>query len=261
MAESKPVIAIVPGGFCSPEVYQPVADILEQDGFTVIIPRLTVTKNLTSKDPASPEFKELANKGLLDDVKEIHERLASEFGKGSEVVIFGHSYGSLPGLLAIEGHTVEERQAKGLSGGIKGYVAVAGFAYAQRGKNARGDTEPAPPMPYFEHEDGIFHMTDAAKPLFFSDLSPDKQDEAWKLVLGSQSQKSLSDVSEFINSDVTIPKTYVLCEKDQTVPPELQEMLIQAGGFDQVEKLSSGHFPFVSIPEETAKLFAQIALR
>ncbi|KAK2680221.1 Alpha/beta hydrolase fold-1 [Fusarium oxysporum f. sp. vasinfectum] len=172
MAESKPVIVIVPGGFCSPEVYQPVADILEQDGFTVIIPRLTVTKNLTSKDPASPEFKELANKGLVDDVKEIHERLASEFGKGSEVVIFGHSYGSLPGLLAIEGHTVEERQAKGLSGGIKGYVAVAGFAYAQRGKNARGDTEPAPPMPYFEHEDGIFHMTEAAKPLFFSDLSP-----------------------------------------------------------------------------------------
>lgn len=104
-------------------------------------------------------------------------------------------------------------------------------------------------------------MTEAAKPLFFSDLSPEKQDEAWKLVLGSQSQKSLSDVSEFINSDVTIPKTYILCEKDQTVPPELQEMLIQAGSFDKVEKLSSGHFPFVSIPEETAKLFAQIARR
>ncbi|KAF4481594.1 hypothetical protein FAGAP_12043 [Fusarium agapanthi] len=116
-------------------------------------------------------------------------------------------------------------------------------------------------MPYFEHEDGVFHMTEIANPLFFSDLPPEKQDEAWKLVLGSQSQKSLSDVSDFINSDVTIPKTYGLCEKDQTVPPELREMLVQAGGFDKVEKLSSGHFPFVSIPEETAKLFAQIALR
>jgi pimeloyl-ACP methyl ester carboxylesterase len=152
MSQTKPVIVIVPGGFCSPEVYQPVADILEQDGFTVTIPRLTVTKNLTSKDPASPEFKDLANKGLLDDVKEIHDRLASEFDKGSGVVIFGHSYGSLPALLAIEGHTIEERKAKGLSGGIKGYVAVAGFAYAQRGRNARGDTEPAPPMSYFEYE-------------------------------------------------------------------------------------------------------------
>ncbi|KAG5770192.1 hypothetical protein H9Q72_002857 [Fusarium xylarioides] len=261
MAESKPVIVIVPGGFCSPEVYQPVANILEQDGFTVIIPKLTVTKTLTSKDPTSQEFKGLANKGLLDDVKEIHGRLAPEFEKGSEAVIFGHSYGSLPALLAIEGHTISERKAKELSGGIKGYVAVAGFAYAQRGKNARGDTEPAPPMPYFEHEDVVFHMTDAAKPLFFSDLPPERQDEAWKLVLGSQSQKSLGHVSDFINSDVTIPKTYVLCDKDQTVPPELQEMLIQAGGFDKVEKLSSGHFPFVSIPEETAKLFAQIALQ
>ncbi|QGI62721.1 hypothetical protein CEK26_006682 [Fusarium fujikuroi] len=240
MAENKPVIAIVPGGFCSPEVYQPVANILEQDGFNVIVPRLTVTKTLTSRDPATPEFKELANKSLLDDVEEIHSRLASEFEKGSEVVIFGHSYGSLPALLAIEGQTIAERKTKGLSGGIKGYVAVAGFAYAQKGKNARGDTEPAPPMP---------------------DLPPEKQDEAWKLVLGSQSQKSLGHVSDFINSDVTVPKTYILCEKDQTVPPELQEMLIQAGGFEKVEKLSSGHFPFVSIPQETAELFAQIALR
>ncbi|CCT66531.1 uncharacterized protein FFUJ_03567 [Fusarium fujikuroi IMI 58289] len=104
-------------------------------------------------------------------------------------------------------------------------------------------------------------MTEVAKPLFFSDLPPEKQDEAWKLVLGSQSQKSLGHVSDFINSDVTVPKTYILCEKDQTVPPELQEMLIQAGGFEKVEKLSSGHFPFVSIPQETAELFAQIALR
>jgi alpha-beta hydrolase superfamily lysophospholipase len=152
MTDSKPVIVIIPGGFCSPEVYQPVADLLEQNGFTVIIPRLTVTKNLISKDPASQAFQDLSQKGLLDDVKEIHDCLASEFEKGSEVVIFGHSYGSLPALLAIEGHTIVERKAKGLSGGIKGYVAVAGFAYAQKGKNARGDTEPAPPMPYFEHE-------------------------------------------------------------------------------------------------------------
>ncbi|KAF4333138.1 alpha beta hydrolase family domain protein [Fusarium beomiforme] len=261
MSQTKPVIVIVPGGFCSPEVYKPVAKILEQDGFTVIIPTLTVTKNLTSKDSTTTEFKDLANKGLLDDVKEIHDLLAAEFDKGSEVVIFGHSYGSLPALLALEGQTVQERQAKGLAGGFKGYVAVAGFAYTLRGRNARGDTEQAPPMPYFEHEDGVFHMTEAAKPLFFSDLSAEKQDEAWKLVLGSQSRKSLNHLSQFINSDVTIPKTYVLCEKDETVPPQYQEMCIQAGGFDKVEKLPSGHFPFVSIPEETAKLFAQISLR
>ncbi|KAI1046924.1 hypothetical protein LB505_013723 [Fusarium chuoi] len=150
MAEKKPVVVIVPGGFCSPEVYQPVANILEHDGFTVIIPTLTVTKNLTSKDPASPEFKELATKGLLDDVTEIHDRLASELDQGSEVVIFGHSYGSLPGLLSIEKHTVKEHQAKSLSGGIKAYIAVAGFPFAQRGKNVLGNTKPAPPMPYHE---------------------------------------------------------------------------------------------------------------
>ncbi|KAI1027165.1 hypothetical protein LB504_008012 [Fusarium proliferatum] len=236
MAEKKPVVVIVPGGFCSPEVYQPVA----------IIPTLTVTKNLASKDPSSQELKDLVSKGLLDDVNEIHDRLASEFDKGSEAVIFGHSYGSLPGLLSIHNHTIEERQAKGLCGGIKAYIAVAGFPFAQRGKNVLGNGASAANA--ISRTSGI-------------DLSPDKQDEAWKLVLRSQSQKSLSDVSEFINSDVTIPKAYVLCEKDQVVPSGVQEMFIQAGGFDKVEKLPSGHFPFVSIPEETARVFAEIALR
>ncbi|KAF4453791.1 hypothetical protein F53441_3618 [Fusarium austroafricanum] len=260
MSQTKPVIAIVPGGFCSPEVYQDVANTLQQDGFTVIITILTTTKNLASQDPKDLEYKDLANKTLLDDVKEIHAALASELEKGSEVVIFGHSYGSLPALLAIEGHTFEERKAKSLPGGIKGYVAISGFPYAVRGKNIRGNTEEAPLMPYWTYAEGVVHIQEDAKPLFFSDLPAEKQDEAWKMVLGSQSRKSFNHLSEFINSDVTIPKTYISCEKDEVVPPAFQEMCILGGGFDKVEKLPSGHFPFVSIPEETAKLFARIAM-
>jgi alpha-beta hydrolase superfamily lysophospholipase len=152
MTENKPVIVIVPGGFCSPEIYQDVANILREDGFTVIVPRLTITKNLSSKDPTDEEYKLLASKGMLDNVKEIHDSIAKELDGGSEVVIFGHSYGSLPGLLAIEGHTVEERKVKGLPGGIKGYGVVSGFAFAMRGRNILGTTEQGPVMPNHSHE-------------------------------------------------------------------------------------------------------------
>ncbi|KAM0542294.1 hypothetical protein ACHAPJ_012859 [Fusarium lateritium] len=259
MSQSKPVIAIVPGGFCGPDLYKSVADTLREDGFTVIIITLTVTKNLTSKDATQPEFQDLANKGLLDDVEEIHAKLAPFFDQDHEVVVFGHSYGSLPALLALQDQTVGERKARGSQGGIKAYSAIAGFAYAVRGRNVLGNTEEAAPMPYHITEEGIFHIQEAAKPLFFSDLPTEEQDAAWTKVLGSQSRKSLSYVSEFINSDVQIPKTYIMCEKDEVVAPTYQEMFVKAGEFEKVEKLPSGHFPFLSIPKETAEVLKQIA--
>ncbi|KAF4956242.1 hypothetical protein FSARC_11641 [Fusarium sarcochroum] len=246
MSQTKPVVAIVPGGFCGPDLYEGVANTLREDGFTVIIVTSTVTKNLPSKDTTHPEFKNLANKGLLDDVDEIHAKLTPSFDQGLEVVIFGHSYGSLPALLALQGQTVDERKAKGLSGGIKAYAVIAGFAYALRGRNVRGDTEDAPPMPYFITEEGVFHIQDSAKPLFFSDLPAEEQDAAWAKVLGSQSRKSLNHLSEFTNSEVQIPKTYILCEKDEVVAPMYQEMYVKTGEFDKVEKLPSGHFLFVN---------------
>ncbi|KAJ4268997.1 hypothetical protein NW762_003069 [Fusarium torreyae] len=259
MSQTKPIIAIVPGGFCKPDIYEDVGNALRDDGFTVIIPTLTVTRNLPSKDASHPEFKELAKKGLLDDVEEIHAKLAPSFDQGLEVVIFGHSYGSLPALLALQHHTVNERKAKGLPGGIKAYSAIAGFAYAMRGRNVLGNTEEASPMPYHVTEAGIFHIQEAAKPLFFSDLPTEEQDAAWAKVLGSQSRKSLSYVSEFINSDVQVPKTYIMCEKDEVVAPTYQEMFIKAGEFDKVERLPSGHFPFLSIPKQTAEVLKRIA--
>jgi predicted alpha/beta hydrolase len=158
MSQAKPVIAIVPGGFCGPQIYQDVASALRDDGFTVVIPTLTTTKDLSTKDPTSAEYKDFASKGLPDDVKEIHDSLASELDKGSEVVIFGHSYGSLPALISLEGQTVEERKAKGLSGGIKAYAAVSGFAYTMRGKNIMGTTEDLPVMPYHTLEVSLYRL-------------------------------------------------------------------------------------------------------
>ncbi|KAM0261771.1 hypothetical protein ACHAPA_009570 [Fusarium lateritium] len=259
MSQAKPVIAIVPGGFCGPQVYQDVANALRGEGFTVIIPALTTTKDLSKKDSTSAEYKDFASKGVPDDVKEIQASLASELDKGSEIVIFGHSYGSLPALIALDGQTVEERKAKGLSGGIKAYAAVSGFAYTMRGKNIMGTTDDLPVMPYHTLEEGVLHMQDTAKPLFFSDLSTEEQDKAWEQVFKNHSQESFRYLPDFIISDVKIPKIYVMCEEDQVVAPAWQEMVIQMGGFDKVEKLPSGHFPFVSMPEETAKLFAEIA--
>ncbi|KAG8670410.1 hypothetical protein FPOAC1_009824 [Fusarium poae] len=261
MTQNKPLIVIVPGGFCSPDIYEDVANILREDGFTAKVIRLTTCGNVPIENPTHDECKALADKGMLDDVKEIHDNIAKELDEGSEVVLFGHSYGSLVGLLAIEGYTLEERKAKGLAGGIKGYAAVAGFAFTVRDRNIYGTTEQGPVMPNHSHETGgLVHLHDTFKASFYSDLSTSEQDEAWKKVLGSQSRKSFDHLAGFINSDVKIPTTYVKCENDQVLPAAIQANIIQAGGFNKVEHLLSGHFPFLSMPKETAQLFERIAM-
>lgn len=58
---------------------------------------------------------------------------------------------------------------------------------------------------------------------------------------------------EFIESDIKIPKTYVLCEKDEVIAPAYQESFIQIGGFENVVKIEAGHFPFITKPEKVAE--------
>ena len=152
MASTKPIILIVPGGFFSPEPYATVKNLLEQQGHETIVAKLTVCGDLSSKTPASQEWKDMAGKGATDDVNHIHSLLVPLLDQGRKAVIVAHSYGSLPGMLSIEGQTVAERAARGCVGGITAFVSVAGFAYPFRGKNVFGADEDIPLMPYHELE-------------------------------------------------------------------------------------------------------------
>ncbi|KAK5096752.1 hypothetical protein LTR70_002878 [Exophiala xenobiotica] len=253
MVSTKPVMVIVPGGFCSPQTYEHVEQLLHQQGYETIIPNLTVCGDLSSKTAASREWRDMAEKGVADDVKLIHSLLLPLLDQGRKAVIVAHSYGSVPAMLSIEGQTVSERAERNSIGGIIAYVNVSGFAHPARGKNVFGSDDEPPLMPYHVLEEGILHLSEEAKPLFFSDLSPTAQDTAWSKTYKTQSHKSLLTKPDFIESDIKIPKTYLLCQKDRTVAPAYQESFIKAGGFDNVVNIASGHFPFISMPEDVVK--------
>lgn len=146
--DSNPVIVLVPGAFHRPSVWGAVAQSLGKAGYTVLSPGLTVCGDLSSKTPGDSAWADLADKGPLDDVAVIHEALIPFLDQGREAVIVSHSHGSLPATLAVEGQTVAERAARGLPGGIKGFVTIAGFAYPVRGKGIAGDESVPPLMPY-----------------------------------------------------------------------------------------------------------------
>lgn len=57
-----------------------------------------------------------------------------------------------------------------------------------------------------------------------------------------------------------VPLTYVICEKDQAIFPEVQRDLLQRTGVAaEVRTLSTSHTPFISAPKEIAALVEEAA--
>ena len=58
-----------------------------------------------------------------------------------------------------------------------------------------------------------------------------------------------------------IPSTYLLCELDQCVPPQVQEAMIAlTEGKVKVERLASGHMPMLSMPQKFVEVLEREAL-
>ncbi|KAM0346008.1 hypothetical protein ACHAPU_006062 [Fusarium lateritium] len=276
MNQSKPVIVLVPGAFLGAGPYASVAECLRTDGFLVEVIDLPSAIDLSSETVSSPKWKELAAKTVESDISAIREVLDPHFEQDRRVMVVGHSYGSIPAMLSIEGNTVKERKLQGLQGGITAFVNIAGFAFGARGKNAMGTDEDPPPMPYHKYEvcticlsdpyrafklieqDGVVTLQESAKPLFFSDMSDEEQAQVWPTFPKQQSWACFLCKPTFIDSDVKIPKAYVKTEKDQCVYPEWQAGFIAAGGYQEIP-MTTGHCPMISMPKELARVIAEFA--
>ncbi|KAH6970192.1 Alpha/Beta hydrolase protein [Fusarium avenaceum] len=253
MVLTKPVIIFVPGAFVGPGPYAAVAECLRVDGYTVEVVHLPSAADLSSETVSSPKWKSLAEKTAESDIEAIHNVVKPHFVQGRQIVLIGHSYGSIPAMLSIEGHTAQERETKGLKGGVVAYINIAGFAFGARGKNVMGTEEDPSPMPYHKFEDGVVTLQETAKPLFFGDMSPEKQDEVWPTFPKQQSWGCFYSRPSFIDTDVKIPKAYFRTEKDECVVPQWQDGFIAAGQYEVVVPLTTGHCPMVSQPQETAR--------
>ncbi|KAH6665355.1 Alpha/beta hydrolase fold-1 [Plectosphaerella plurivora] len=239
MTSTKPVIVIIPGGFHRPSHYDNLTNPLREKGYTVLTPPLVVAGDENVDREATP----------LSDVARIFEELEPLLDQGREAVLVSHSYGSVVAAESLKEHTVNDRKDRGLPGGIAAWVCIAGFAFPALGKNLMGGDDELPLLPYQTLKDGLLSLTEDAKPLFFNDVPPEIADQAWASICKFQSHKSLTSPPTFLASQGKCKKTYVLCEKDETVPPQFQEMMVGVGGFDKVVRVPAGHAPYLSVPE------------
>ena len=97
-------------------------------------------------------------------------------------------------------------------------------------------------------------MAGGAK-LLFNDL-PAEQAAMWESRLIGQSHNVEKTVVTQ-NPCKYIPSTYVICEDDQAVPCQYQEMFASLCGAE-VKKCKTGHCPMLSQPEVLAKMIVEV---
>lgn len=75
-----------------------------------------------------------------------------------------------------------------------------------------------------------------------------------------QSCQAVITPVDFAAPDITIPKTYIVCEKDNAFPVQLQHELSSGLGFNKLT-VNGGHSAFASVPGEVADALVRIAER
>jgi pimeloyl-ACP methyl ester carboxylesterase len=92
--------------------------------------------------------------------------------------------------------------------------------------------------------------------LFYSDVPRSEAEEA-AVRLVPQSARSFSDALTKAGWH-SVPSTYIVCEDDQALPAQSQQVLAARSGV--VHRIVGSHSPFLAKPVELAALLAKVAL-
>ncbi|KAH6687039.1 Alpha/beta hydrolase fold-1 [Verticillium dahliae] len=233
--DQKPVVLLAHGAWHRPLHYRLLITALKGQGYTVLAP-----PNATSGYSDS-----VIGKTHKDDVKRYHDDLLPYLDAGRTAIIVAHSYGGIPGTMATEGHTLAEREARGLKGGIIAIVYIACGLATQKGVSIleAGGGEWFSLQFHDVKENTLPLKLEAVATAFYNDIEDGFRDGAVAL-LSEQSKRPFTDVVDFLASDLEIPKIYVVCKNDNAVPFAFQQFMAQASGAEIVE-LDCGHSPFL----------------
>ncbi|NIZ13583.1 alpha/beta fold hydrolase [Phaeobacter sp. HF9A] len=168
-----------------------------------------------------------------------------------ETLVLGHSWGGYP----ITGALAHARP--------RGLIYLC--AYVPRSGLSLIDMRKAGPRQTIgdaavKSADGhSYHIRPEAAPdLFYHDCPPEAVAYACDHLCAQPilPQATPLEVPEIWSS---LPKAYIRCANDRTIPPEYQESMVADWPRDTVHVLESAHSPFLAMPAELADCIDQIA--
>ncbi|KAJ4344068.1 hypothetical protein N0V95_006401 [Ascochyta clinopodiicola] len=246
---SNPTIVLVPGSFSAAGAYASFIALLRAQNLTALAIQLPSTQKRHPQPPAT----------LQDDaahVRGVVEQLIAE-GEGTEVVVLAHSYG---------GSVVSEAVAGlGIKAGKKGGVRRLVFLSATVPRVGENQVEAMKLEEGFLPAEvgGYMHMDPVLMaPLVCNDLP---YAEAYEHALQLPYHSAVSFQSKATQASYKdIPLTYIFCERDLIISPEIQQRFIEtveevSGKKVDVKRIDAGHCPNWSRPEELAGLVVEAA--
>ncbi|KAL8957978.1 MAG: hypothetical protein Q9193_004873 [Seirophora villosa] len=242
-----PIIFLIQGAFQTPAVYEQLVQRLHALGLVTVQPSLP-----SSSNTESPDFSKTT---LVDDALAMRLELVRQIEyEGKTVLVAMHSYGGLVGSEAIpEELSHSKRQALGLPGGVIHLFYFCAFVLDE-GQSVLGTFGEASNAGI--DDDGRLSFLDGEQKLY-GDL-PNSEASLWasRLVASSYSvQKTKLTRAAWRY----IPSTYLICDKDQTLPPQLQETFAASANAHTV-RCSAGHSPMLSQPDMLAQRIRDVAL-
>ena len=276
-SSTKPSILFVPGSFFRPEFYESIFDIVRKKGYDIRglhIP--TVGLSAGQPRPGVP-----AN--MYDDAAYIAKEAEKLIGEGRDVILVAHSYGGVPASQSTKGLTKKEREHAGKQGGIVNisYLTCLVLALGQSTKDVlvppasqtnltvkvsvlACSSAPFALLSLRPRQDG-WMVHDPPEPtarLSFSDL-PLEEGVAWVKKFSQHS--AICFVNELTHAgykDVDV--SWLLCEKDLVIPPEVQKACIEliekeSGRKVDITSIPRDHCPMVRHPDEVADWILKVA--
>lgn len=105
---------------------------------------------------------------------------------------------------------------------------------------------------------GAFRFSEKAlRENIYSDCAPEVAEYAIPRV-GWQALAPQRTAVMYSGQGAAIPKSYILCTEDRTIPPAHQRMMASALPPEDVHELPTGHAPFFSDPDALARLLATL---
>lgn len=221
-----------------PDLYTPLTSALESAGYTVKAP------HLPSVGGKTPSFN--------DDVTTIRESITASTDAGQDVVVLMHSYGGIPGSEAVEGLTRLDQSSSREKGCVIRLIYLAAFVIAEKGSMMSGLG--GQPLEWWDHgKEQMIVKKGRPAEVFYNGVDAATAEELEGKLVGHATGSFESKVSYAAWKHVQ--STYIVCEKDNAIPAEVQEKMAgQPGGKITVERLDAGHSPWMTDLEDTVKV-------
>ncbi|KAI1615576.1 Alpha/beta hydrolase fold-1 [Exophiala viscosa] len=272
MSKQLPTIIIVHGAWHSPEHYELLASRLRSQGYKTVLPRLASVHYASQNSPPP--------RGLSEDINAVRTAIQTELDTEptTDVVLLGHSYGSLPASSAIENLDKQTRLKSGYSNGIVAFLVISG-PLMPTGTSAwiaawGGQYPPIFTMSRLKNEDGSDSNIETSMPasppgpvaMLYHDLPADEA-EKYAAMLKPHVFNGHYDQIKFAGY-LVVPTYYLICEDDHALPKQFQQMIVDNASKEIAEKggraimvtgIASSHSPFLSRVEETADWVSRCA--